>query len=45
MMNKLMNKEPQKAPLTLDSPLTYAEMAKQNGLTLYEVRRALGLIQ
>ena len=31
--------------LTVDTPLTYEQLAKQHGMTVYEVRRALGLLQ
>jgi hypothetical protein len=38
----------QRAPhrvLTLDTHLTYKQLAEEHGMTVYEVRRALGLLQ
>ena len=31
--------------LTVDTHLTYEQLAKEHGMTVYEVRRALGLLQ
>jgi len=42
---RLMSRTQPRPALSLDSPLTYKEMAKRHGMTEYEVRRELGLIQ
>jgi hypothetical protein len=47
MMNKNETETSGKeAPtLTIDTHLTYEQLAKEHGMTVYEVRRALGLLQ